>query len=346
MFSAPPSSKQTLRLGFVPLTDCAPLAVARETGLFEHYGVNVDLVKLPGWATVRDMLFFGEIDVAQSIAGLAFSLTLGIGQLRRDVCVPLILSAHGNAITLSNRIPAEFVNQEKGLGIFLANHWKEKRPFTMAAAHRYSSHHLLLHSWLKQQGLQPGVDVEIIFLPPPLMPGHLSSGHLDGYCVGEPWNSVSILSGLGWCVATSAQIASGHPEKVLVASGELLGERRHELLLLTAALLHACRLCQSLSFRDELIRILASDRYTGASEAALRNSLGPVFDTGKGTLDGANFHLFHGGDINCPTPDKASWFLAGMRDADLLPDNTSGGSLTRIYRQDLYRAATEMLLPS
>src|SRR5688572_24892645 len=89
MYSNPLTARQPIRLGFVPLNDCAPLAVARETGLFERYGVDVQLIRLPGWATVRDMLFFGELDAAQAIAGLAFSLTLGIGQLRRDVCVPL-----------------------------------------------------------------------------------------------------------------------------------------------------------------------------------------------------------------------------------------------------------------
>ncbi|MEI7927435.1 MAG: CmpA/NrtA family ABC transporter substrate-binding protein [Verrucomicrobiales bacterium] len=339
-------SRPPIRLGFVPLSDCAPLAVACETGLFERYGVEVDLIRLPGWATVRDMLFFGELDAAEAIAGLAFSLTLGIGHLRREVCVPLILSGHGNAITLSKRIPHELVGSGEGLASYIAHRWKENRPFTLAAPHRFSSHHLLLQSWLKQYGVRPGVDVEIVFLPPPLMPGHLSSDHLDGYCVGEPWNSEAILAGHGWCVATSSQIASGHPEKVLVASGELLGERRSELIALTAALLHACRLCQSTSFRDEMIRILASDKYTGASEAALRNSLGPTFNTGIGSLDASSFHLFHGPDLNPPTPDKASWFLAGMRSADLLPDSTAGTSLTRIYRHDLFRAASDLLLPA
>ncbi len=338
--------RNPIRLGFVPLSDCAPLAVAKETGLFERYGVEVDLIRLPGWATVRDMLFFGELDAAEAIAGLAFSLTLGIGHLKRDVCVPLILSGHGNAITLSKRIPHELVGSGEGLAAYITHRWKESRPFTLAAAHRYSSHHLLLQSWLKQHGMRPGTDVEIVFLPPPLMPGHLASGHLDGYCVGEPWNSESILMGEGWCAATSSQIASGHPEKVLVASGDLLVERRSELVSLTAALLHACRLCESLSFRDEMIRILASEHYTGASEAALRNSLGPIFNTGIGTQDASSFHLFHGSDLNPPTPDKASWFLAGMRSADLLPDSTAGASLTRIYRHDLFRAASELLLPA
>lgn len=343
----PPSavpSRPPIRLGFVPLSDCAPLAVAQETGLFERYGIEVQLFRQPGWATIRDMLFFGELDAAHAIAGLAFSLTLGIGQLRRDVCVPIILSGQGNAITLSNRLPHDAVGSGEGLASYLTHHWKESRPFTLAATHRHSSHHLLLHAWLTRHGLRPGRDAEIIFLPPPLMAGHLASGHLDGFCVGEPWNSVAILAGDGWCAATSAQLAAGHPEKVLVASGEFAGERRNELLALTAALLHACRLCQTHSFRDELVRILASDRYIGVPEGTLRNSLGPVFETGHGKLDASSFHLFHGGDLNCPTPDKAAWFLAGMRAADLLPDETTGASLTRIYRQDLYRTAGDLLI--
>lgn len=201
-------------------------------------------------------------------------------------------------------------------------------------------------SWLKQPGLMPGTVVEIVFLPPPPRPGHLASGHLDDYCVGELWNSESILMGKGWCAATSSQIASGHPETVLVAGGDLLVERYSEFISLTAAQLHACRLCQSLSFREEMIRILASEQDTGASDAAHRNSLGPLFNTGIDTQDASTFHLFHGSDLNPPTPENASWFLSWMRSADLLPDSTAGASLTTTDRHDLFRAASELLLPA
>jgi ABC-type nitrate/sulfonate/bicarbonate transport system substrate-binding protein len=336
-------SRTPIRLGFVPLNDCAPVAVAHELGLFRKYGIDVRLSRQPGWATVRDMLSYGELDAAQSIAGLAFYMALGLNKLRREVAVPLVLSAHGNAITLSNDMPPEMIRRGEGLAAFLSHRWKKTRPFTLAAAHRYSSHHLLLHTWLKRQGVQPGKDAEIVFLPPPLMPRNLALGHIDGYCVGEPWNSESILAGKGWCPVTSADIATGHPEKVLLATGEFITERREDTIALSAALLHACRLCQSEGFRDELIDILSRPAYTGCSKETLRNSLGHTFNSGHGKMDASHFHLFYGGDLNCPSADKASWFLSGMRSAGLLPETTAA-PLTRLYRQDLYRASEKILL--
>ncbi|WP_081886381.1 CmpA/NrtA family ABC transporter substrate-binding protein [Haloferula sp. BvORR071] len=344
-YQAAVESRSPIRLGFVPLNDCAPVAVAHELGLFKSYGLNVKLSRQPGWATVRDMLSYGELDAAQSIAGLAFFLALGLSKTRREIAVPLVLSAHGNAITLSRELPPESIRSGEGLAAHLSHRWKKSRPFTLAAAHRFSSHHLLLHGWLRRHGIVPGRDAEIVFLPPPLMPRNLNAGHIDGYCVGEPWNSESILSGNGWCPATSAELATGHPEKVLLVTGEFVNERREDSIALGAALLHACRVCQDPSFRNELISILSKPCYTGVSTATLRNSLGPVFDSGRGNIDASDFHLFYGADLNCPTADKASWFLSGMRGAGLLPDTTAA-PLTRLYRQDLFRASEKMLLPS
>ncbi|MGE9271552.1 MAG: CmpA/NrtA family ABC transporter substrate-binding protein [Verrucomicrobiales bacterium] len=337
-------SRSSIRLGFVPLNDCAPVAVAKELGLFKKYGVSVSLSRQPGWATIRDMLFYGELDAAQSIAGIAFHLSLGLSRLRRDVAVPLVLSAHGNAITLSNELPADTIGDGSGLAPFLTHRWKKTRIPTLAAAHRFSSHHILLHSWLKRHGIEAGRDVEVVFIPPPLMPASLAAGHIDGYCVGEPWNSESILNGQGWCPATSSELSTGHPEKVLIVDGEMVTEKRSEVIALGAALLDACRLCQDTEFRDELVSILARPEYTGCSKTTLFNSLGSSFVSGRGNLDASDFHLFFGEGINQPTAEKASWFLAGMRGTGLLPDTIST-PLTRLYRQDLFQASEQALLP-
>lgn len=328
-----------LRLGFVPLSDCAPIAVAMEMGIFKRYGLNVTLSRELGWASVRDKMFYGDLDAAQSIAGIAFALSMGFGELRCEVVVPLILNLHGNAITLSKEIKPSDIGKGEGLQKYLTNSWKKDRPFTLAATHRFSSHHILLHQWLKRHGLSSPSDVEIIFLPPPLMPRHLKAGHIDGYCVGEPWNSESILAGTGWSPATSSDLSHGHPEKVLLLSGKFLQERKDESIALVAALLDSCKICQDPVFRDEMISILALKEYTGASEDVLRNSLGSHFNTGVGSANASDFHLFHGDAVNRPTVDKASWVLAGLRGIGILPDVTCG-SLSRIYREDLFHAAT------
>jgi len=180
--------------------------------------------------------------------------------------------------------------------------------------------------------------VEIIFLPPSLMPRSLAAGHIDGYCVGEPWNSESIIAGTGWCPVTSAEISRGHPEKVLIVSGNFLREQKDESIALVAALIEACELCQKPEFREELISILALKAYTGATPEILRNSLGPIFNSGVDRVSAKGFHVFHGDSMNRPTMDKASWVLSELRNAGTIPEGTCG-ALSRIFREDLYHAA-------
>ncbi len=337
------SGHSAIRLGFVPLSDCAPLAVAKETGIFERYGLNVELSRELGWASVRDKMIFGHLDAAQSIAGIALALGLGFNEMRCEVAVPLILSLHGNAITISTEMGPEKIGRGEKLGAYLSHSWKKERPFTMAVTHRYSSHFSLLQSWLKRSGITSNDDVEIIFLPPPLMPRHLKAGHIDGYCVGEPWNSESIMAGTGWCPVTSADISRGHPEKILLLSGNFLRERKEETIALSAALLESCHLCQQADFRDDLVKILARKEYTGAAIEVLNNSLGAVFNSGVDHTNASSFHVFHGNSLNRPSVDKASWVLAGMRNAGIIPDGTCG-SLSRIYREDLYHSAEQLLV--
>ena len=336
----PPTSPSPLRLGFVPLNDCAPIAVAMETGIFARYGLNVQLSREPGWASVRDKMFYGELDAAQSIAGIAFELGMGFSELRCEVAVPLILNLYGNAITLSKELPPDAIGQGEGLKSYLQDSWKRGRPFTVAATHRFSSHHILLHQWLMRHGIQSPADVKIIFLPPQLMPRQLKAGHIDGYCVGEPWNSESILSGTGWCLSTSADHSNGHPEKVLLVSGKYLHKKKESSLALVAALLDACKLCQDPAFQEEMISILAHKAYTGASKEVIRNSLGRPFTDGSESIHTSTFPIFHGDKVNNPTMGKAAWVLAGLRNIGILPDTTCG-SISRIYREDLFNAAAQ-----
>lgn len=326
-----------IRLGYVPLIDCAPLAVAQEAGIFERHGLNVRLQRELGWATVRDGLFYGDLDAAQSIAGIAFALGYGLTDLRCEVGVPLILNLHGNAITLSTSLPHSEIGDGGGLKKHLAKHWSGNRPFTLAITHRLSSHSVLLNAWLTRHGLLD-MGIEIITLPPALMAGNLKSGTIDGYCAGEPFNSIAILGGYGWSPATSVDLSYGHPGNVLLVSGGFLQERKPEAVKLVAALLESCRMCQEPAFREDLIAILAKRDYTGEADEVLRNSLCGEFFNGVERASVPAFHIFHGEGANRPSTDKASWTLAGLRSAGNLPE-ISCGSLSRLYREDIYLAA-------
>jgi ABC-type nitrate/sulfonate/bicarbonate transport system substrate-binding protein len=335
------ASQSPIRLGFVPLSDCAPIAVAMETGIFERHGLNVKLSKELGWASVRDKMYYGELDVAQSIAGIAMALGLGFTDLKSEVVVPMVLNLHGNAITLSKELSPSIIQSGEGLKTYLAHYWKKNRPFTLATPHRYSSHHILIHAWLRRHGVNPAQDIEIVFLPPPLMSKHLKSGQIDGYCVGEPWNSAAIMGGYGWTPVTSADLSYGHPEKVLMVSGRFVRENRDRTIALVASLLEACKLCDDQSFQDDLIRILGMKRYIGVSEELLRNSFSGRFVTGRDTINESPFHLFYGESVNRPTMEKASWQLAGLRSIGVLPEITAG-SISRIHREDIFSAAQQL----
>jgi ABC-type nitrate/sulfonate/bicarbonate transport system substrate-binding protein len=335
-------SNTRLRLGFVPLSDCAPIAVAQETGIFQRHGLDVELSRELGWASVRDKLIYGHLDAAQSIAGIAIALGLGINEMRCEVAVPMVLNLHGNAVTISTEIGPDKIGRGEGLRNYLTYGWKKERPFTLAVTHRYSSHFTLLKNWLSRHGVLSPEHVEIIFLPPSLMPRSLAAGHIDGYCVGEPWNSESIIAGTGWCPVTSAEIARGHPEKILIVSGNFLREQKEESIALVAALLEACQLCQAPEYREQLISILALKAYTGASPEVLRNSLGPIFNSGHDRVSASGFHIFHGDSMNRPSMEKASWVLSELRNAGTIPEGTCG-ALSRIFREDLYHAAEQSL---
>lgn len=334
----PAPSRHSIRLGYVALADCAPLAVARETGIFERHGLNVRLSRELGWASVRDRIYQGELDAAQAISGIALGLGFGVSGLRRGVAVPLVLNLHGNAITLSHEIEPGLLTRG-GLKRHLQGKWKKDRPFTLAATHRYSSHHILLKQWLRMQELTAPDDVEIVFLPPPLMTRHLKAGHIDGYCVGEPWNSDAVLSGIGWVPTTSAELSHGHPEKILLVSDRFIDEHKEDTIRLVGALLESCAQCQDPAFRADLLDILSQSKYTGASREVLANSLGKSFRAGNRNIESDSFHIFHGPGVNAPTVDKASWTLSGLRTTGVLPE-IAGVPLSRIYREDLFHAAT------
>jgi ABC-type nitrate/sulfonate/bicarbonate transport system substrate-binding protein len=337
------SSNPKVRLGYVPLSDCAPIAVAQEMGIFSRHGLDVELSRELGWASVRDKIIYGHLDAAQSIAGIAIALGFGLNEMRCEVAVPMVLNLHGNAITLTTAIGPDKIGRGEELRNYLTHHWKKERPFTLAVTHRYSSQYTLLKTWLNRHGVVSPALVEIIFLPPSLMPRSLAAGHIDGYCVGEPWNSESILSGTGWCPVTSAEIARGHPEKILLLSGNFLREQKEQAITLVAALIEACQLCQAPDFREELIAILALKAYTGAAPEILRNSLGPIFNNGIEQVSAAGFHIFHGETANRPTMDRASWVLSELRNAGTIPEGTCG-ALSRIFREDLYHAAEQTLV--
>ena len=203
----------SVRLGYVRLLDAAPLIVADSLGMFREAGLDVELSREVGWATIRDKLAFGELDVVQALSPLPFVMRLGLGVAPTEVLTGMVLNCNGNAITLSSHLREEGVEDGDSLRRHIKRGYRARK-LALGVVSLYSSHHFILCRWLEQHGINPQEDVIITVLPPEQMVRNIAAQNIDGCCVGEPWNSMAVEEGLGWCPATSVEIANGYPEKV------------------------------------------------------------------------------------------------------------------------------------
>lgn len=299
---------QPVRIGFVPLVDCAPLLVAEAQGLFQRNGVMVRLSPEPGWATVREKLLYRQLDAAHAIAGLAPALQLGICTPPLPVVAPFVFNLHGNAITLSRDLWNRGVRDAQSLHKLLRSN--PARVLTLGIVSRFSSHAFLMRQWLASGGIDQDQQTRIVVLPPTQMASNLAAGLIDGYCVGEPWNSVAVAAGDGWIAATSEQLAPDHPEKVLLMPERFVAEHEDQAAAIVAALREACAFCDDEANRPDVVRILVESGHFPDCQHALHGSLVGPLDLGTGrTADTRSFHVFHRRDANEPLPSRGRWIV-------------------------------------
>lgn len=335
---APASS---LRVGYVPVTDSAPLWVAQEYGLFVRRGLKVTLSRELGWATVRDKLVHGQLDAAHAPCGLPFVLTLGLGCVPTECVAPLVLSRHGNAITLSRSLHEEGVTDGPSLAQYLRRQ-RSPRVLVFGVVSLHSTPAWLLRSWLTRAGLDLEREVRLVVVPPSLMSANLAGGNLDGFCAEEPWNSVAAERGEGGCVAASCELEPGHPEKVLVVRAQTWRLQPERVLDLTSALLEAAMLCANPANREGLIRLLARRECLGLSTEQIWPGWTGELSLGAGLrAHWPDFLVFHRGDSNTPSVDSARWVIRTLQKADsgtFIPSD-----LSRVFRSDLFAQARERL---
>lgn len=340
-----PIPRRTLRLGFVPLTDCAPVVMAQELGLFRKFGLDVVLSRELGWATIRDKVIYGELDAAHALAAMPFATTLGLGSPRCDCVTGLVLNLHGNAITLSNDLWKSGVTDGAGLRGFISA-VRRDRTLTLGVVHQFSSHHFLLRAWLTRHGIDPDRDVRIVVVPPPQMTANLRAGNIDGFCVGEPWNSVAVREKAGWIVETSAELDPGHPEKVLMVRSAFATERAKDHETLIAALMEACAYCDNPANRNHVVTTLARPEYVNAPVAALRTGMSGEFDLGHGRSRRCrDFAIYHRDGANEPLASRAAWVANHLRALLPNPAALTPAFSRRIFRDDIFSRAS-VLRPS
>jgi ABC-type nitrate/sulfonate/bicarbonate transport system substrate-binding protein len=336
-----PLAARPLRIGFLALTDAAPLVVAQERGYFVRRGVAVELCREVGWATIRDKVTYGELDAAHALAPMLWSTQLGLGCAPADVCTGFIFNLHGNAITLSTRLWKSGVRDAETLRTEALRRRGENK-LTFGIVHPFSMHHVMLHQWLQSARLDPERDVRIAVVPPAQMFRNLAAGTLDGYCAGEPWNTLAVQQGEGWCPAWSAALSPGHVEKVLMVRSGFADRHAAQHSRLIAALAEAAAWCDEPRHRAELADILSAPDYLNLPAKVIAPALLGQFASRPGSSESVpDFLVFSQGDANAPTSVRAATLQNELITSGLLPrSQLYPGLPRRLFREDLYREAT------
>jgi ABC-type nitrate/sulfonate/bicarbonate transport system substrate-binding protein len=326
------------------MIDCAPLIVADAHGLFGKYGVRVELKRQTGWATVREKILHNELDAAHAHASMAYAIQCGIGMVARNCLTGIVLSLNGSAITLSNELWHLGVRDAFTLKKLIERE-RGKRKFVFASVLHLSSQSFVIRRWLRSAGIDPDRDVQMVVLPSMLVHDNLKQGHIDGYCVGEPWSSVLLTEGHAWCVAASGEVCPAHPEKILLVLREFAEQRAMEHLAMIAAILEASLFCQAPENREELVRILAQPTYLDMDPGFLSNCLIGPFNAGKRHRVIDDLVIYSGRGANVPSRDKAKWVYEEI-DAHCAPRNTPAfrrDVMRKVFREDIYWDAVDLV---
>ncbi len=341
--------KVNLEIGFIPLTDCAPLVVAKEKGFFEKHGLEeVTLNREPSWKAIAKGVATGRLDAAQMVAGMPLTLTIGAGNKPSvPVVSALTLSRNGNAITLSKHLYDQGV---RTLADFKAAiQATPDKVHTLGMVYPSSMHNLMLRYWLASGGIDPDLDVALTVIPPPQMFANLKAGNIDGYCVGEPWNSRAVYEEQGFVIATDMELWPGHPEKVLGVREEWVNKYPQTHIALVKALLEACQYCDDPRNREEILTLLTQDQYVGSAPEYTRPGFIDPYNRGTGEKPQMlpRFNQFYIDKTNYPDQIEGLWLMTQLARWGLIPFPRNWVNiLDRVRRIDLFgEAARELDLP-
>jgi two-component system, oxyanion-binding sensor len=331
---------------FVPLVDCAVLVAAREEGFAAAAGLDLVLVKEPSWASLRDHLCLGHVDCAHALAPLPIALTLGVGHVQVDCVAPFVLGRCGNAVTVSRRLFAEmqaktpdasFTNPADSGRALAAVVRDRAQPLTLGMVFPFSNHNFDLRYWLAAAGVHPDRDVRLVAIPPPLMVESLHAGHVDGFCVGEPWNSLAVAQELGHIVATQSQLFPRAVEKVL-ALRTAVAQRSERLAKLLQALDAAAAWADEPANHARLASYLARPAYLGLPQEIIAAALGGQMRLGGSAVHDPDFLFFHRHGANVPRASDGLWAYAQMtRWGQLAPSRDAEIAAAKVFAPDFYR---------
>jgi nitrate/nitrite transport system substrate-binding protein len=332
--------KDTVRIGFMPLTDCASLVMASVLGLDEKYGIRIVLSKEQSWSGMRDRLGSGALDAAQVLYGLVYGVHMGIGSRQQDMAVLMNLNQNGQSITLSRALAERGAVDGESLAALMH---RERRRFTFAHTFPTGNHAMWLYYWLAAAGIDPLRDAHVLTVPPSQMAGSLGAGHMDGFCAGEPWGCRAVGDGVGVTVATSQQVWPDHPGKALGTSAAFARQYPNTCRALVAAVLEAGRWIDTAAAnREAAAEAIASPAFVNAPRELIRERMLGKYDDGLGNNwhDRHRLRFYGDGAANFPYLSDGMWFLAQHRRWGLLQHDPNYLAVAAAVNQvELYREA-------
>lgn len=338
--------KTDVKIGFMPLTDCASVVVAAAKGFDKKYGINIVPRKEASWAAVRDKTLSRELDAAHVLYGLVYGVHLGIGGPKQDMAVLMTLNNNGQGISLAHHLRQKGVTDGTSLARLIKTGARE---FTFAHTFPTGTHAMWLYYWLASHGINPFTEVKTITVAPPEMVENARIGNMDGFCVGEPWNARGIFDQVSFSVASSQDVWADHPEKVLGTTAEFVKRHPNTARAMTMALLEAARYIDNPTNRSEVASLIAAEAYVNAPLAVIEDRFLGKYEDGLGkTWDDPNaMRFYNDGKVPFPYLSDGMWFLTQHKRWGLLKAHPDYLAIARQINQiDLYtQAATQTGTP-
>jgi two-component system, oxyanion-binding sensor len=317
-------TREIIRFGFLPLTDAAIPIVAHEMGFAAEEGVTLELSRETSWANIRDRMAVGHFDAAHLLAPMPIAAALQLLPLSSSIIVPMALGLGGNAVTVSSVLWAEMERQDATSGSEARETGKALREVLQKRARAglpklvfgivnpFSAHNYDLCYWLAECGINPMLDVSIAIVPPPLMPEAMQAAHLDGYCVGEPWNTAAVARGTGVIVMSKIDIWKDSPEKVLGVRESWADSHGDELQALLRAFDRSSRWCANSDNATALASLLSLSTYLSQPIDVILPALTGSLRIGDEQRRVPGFLSFDAPRSTLPEPAHAAWFYSQM----------------------------------
>ena len=337
-----------VNFGIIALTNCSPIVIAHEKGLFKKYGINSTVTKGASWAAIRDSLSNGDIQATHMLIGMPIASTMGLGGApKKSIIVPWLLNRNGQSISLANSLKGKVAADPKALKPLVDAAKAAGAPMSFAMTFPPGTHAMWVRYWLAAGGINPGdaagagADISLITIPPPQMVANMQAGKMDGFCVGEPWNAKAIKDDIGFTAINTQDIWKDHPEKVCAFTEEFAAKNPKTVKAILKALHEASVWLDVMSNRAEQAKIVSAPTYINCPPEALLPRLQGKYDMGDGRkFRDPNYMIYSERNCNYPQLKYGKWWITQLRRwgfTDGAPDYESIAK--QVMRGDIYEEA-------